>query len=223
MEASLAEIEGEGPTKERKQCTYMEWHTDGLFVRSPPTYNALYCKLPGGSATGFADTSLGLKKLSPELRAIAEKALCHYKPAAASADPSRQVQLALMSKQGQARMLDDSAVFTRAMVQTHPHTGEKVFRIHMRTLHTVDGLPPKEGKRLAWKALREVLSGGNAYLHYWKPGDLIVWDQRKMVHARVPYDTEKDTRLMWRMEFRRDPMDKKYMNPDVPGEQKAKL
>ena len=29
-----------------------------------------------------------------------------------------------------------------------------------------------------------------------------------MLHARVPYDTESARRLMWRMEFERDPADK---------------
>merc|ERR1719456_993153 len=128
IEASLCEIEGEGPTKERKQCTYMEWHTDGVFMKSPPTYNALFCRKPGGSATGFADASLGLKRLSPEMRAIAERAVCHYKP-------GRPLQKLPLQK-GAVPLEDESAVFSRGMVQLHPRTGEKVFRIHMRTLHT---------------------------------------------------------------------------------------
>lgn len=28
-----------------------------------------------------------------------------------------------------------------------------------------------------------------------------------MMHARVPYDTASGTRLMWRLDFQRDPLD----------------
>lgn len=193
----------------------MEWHTDGLFLANPPTYNVLFCKQPGGSATAFADASLGLKMLPADLRARAETAFCHYNVTGPSKQASRQVQLSMMSPEARKKWEEGSPTYTRGMVQVHPHTGEKVLRLHLRTLHTVDDLPPKEGKHLAWKALKAATANGNAYLHYWQPGDLIVWDQRKMFHARVPYDTENETRLMWRMEFKRDPMDKKYMNPTL--------
>ena len=38
-----------------------------------------------------------------------------------------------------------------------------------------------------------------------------------MLHARVPYDTESARRLMWRMEFERDPADKTAVRLSLGG------
>ena len=41
-----------------------------------------------------------------------------------------------------------------------------------------------------------------------------------MLHARVPYDTESARRLMWRMEFERDPADKTAVRLSLQRPQK---
>ena len=38
---------------------------------------------------------------------------------------------------------------------------------------------------------------GESYLHKWRAGDTVVWDQRRMLHARVPYDGAREDRLVW--------------------------
>ena len=58
---------------------------------------------------------------------------------------------------------------------------------------------------MLWQVLRRVTQSDNAYQHPWAPGDLIIWDQRRTLHCRVPYDAEQNDRLMYRMDFERDP------------------
>ena len=58
---------------------------------------------------------------------------------------------------------------------------------------------------MIWQVLRRVTQSDNAYQHPWAPGDLIIWDQRRTLHCRVPYDAENNDRLMYRMDFERDP------------------
>jgi taurine dioxygenase len=36
------------------------------------------------------------------------------------------------------------------------------------------------------------------YMHEWTPGDLIVWDNRCLIHAATWFDAETVERLMWR-------------------------
>ena len=56
-----------------------------------------------------------------------------------------------------------------------------------------------EGRRLiaglaAWATQREF-----GYAHRWAPGDLIVWDNRRMMHAATELpDAAASSRLMWR-------------------------
>lgn len=36
------------------------------------------------------------------------------------------------------------------------------------------------------------------YVHEWSMGDLIVWDNRRLVHAGTWFDTATQSRVMWR-------------------------
>ena len=71
-------------------------------------------------------------------------------------------------------------------------------------LETVGDLAPKDGVRKAWQIMRAATAGGNSYMHKWQAGDTMVWDQRRMFHARVPYDGANEDRLMWRVGWGKD-------------------
>ena len=71
-------------------------------------------------------------------------------------------------------------------------------------------MPPTEGKRTAWQIMRLATAGAQAYLHQWREGDFIIWDERNSMHARVPYDAATESREMWRMVFEIDPADYKF-------------
>jgi alpha-ketoglutarate-dependent taurine dioxygenase len=64
---------------------------------------------------------------------------------------------------------------------------------------TVDARAPPDGLRFAWSVMRAATAGDNCYMHQWRAGDTICWDQRRMLHARVAYDGDREERLMWRV------------------------
>jgi taurine dioxygenase len=45
------------------------------------------------------------------------------------------------------------------------------------------------------------------YVHEWEPGDLVIYDNRTMVHAATWFDADKHQRLMWRTTVRGNPGD----------------
>ena len=101
----------------------------------------------------------------------------------------------------------DKTVFHK-LVQPHPHTGILALRLEPRTTETVDDLSLQESQAFIWKILRHAAQPSNAFLHLWEAGDLLIWDQRRVFHGRVPYPIDdKDPRLMWRFDFERDPAD----------------
>ena len=66
-----------------------------------------------------------------------------------------------------------------------------------RTMETIDDLPIEEGQALVWDLLRHAVQPSNAFLRPWERGDLLVWDQRRVFHGRVPYELrDDDPRLM---------------------------
>lgn len=219
---------------DKRECAFMEWHTDATFRAWPTTYAALYCKQPGNSATGFASAVSGLEQLPPDLRGMAERAVCTYRPSiiygnvalGIPAIASRAVQLSAMQTGPHSQAPEengslndiphpDDPVVRHALVHTHPHTGARSLRFSLKSLETLipdwdsphDAMPPTEGKRSAWQIMRHATAGPQAYLHRWRAGDLIIWDERLSMHCRVPYDAENDVREMWRMVFSIDVAD----------------
>lgn len=229
LESSLGEW-----VQQKRECTFMEWHTDATFIAWPTSYAALYCRQPGNSHTGFCDATIGLSQLPPDLKDLAEKAICVYRPSiiygnarlGIPAIGSRSVQLSVMNSDFtteqdgtlEAEPHPDDPVVYHRLVQAHPHTGEPSLRFSLKSLETLipepeapeHRLPRTEGKRLAWQIMRHATAGNRAYLHPWQQGDLIVWDERLTMHCRVPYDAEHQVREMWRMVFARDPADQSF-------------
>jgi taurine dioxygenase len=52
----------------------------------------------------------------------------------------------------------------------------------------VVGLPPEEGSALMREARSYLYDEAIIYTHHWLPGDLIIWDNRRLQHARTPFD-----------------------------------
>lgn len=52
----------------------------------------------------------------------------------------------------------------------------------------VVGLPPEEGGALMQEARSYLYDDAIIYTHHWLPGDLVIWDNRRLQHARTPFD-----------------------------------
>lgn len=199
--------------EKNQACTFMEWHTDGMFVPVPPHYNALFCREPGTSETAFSNSVRGYEQLPEDLRKQAENAFCFYRPSIMyggklKAHAVQQKAFGERNDRLNSTLTSEETEYRRPMVEAHPQTGEKAVRLQLKALHTVDSMEPEEGQMFAWQVMRAATANGNVYFHKWEEGDLILWDHRRMVHARVPYDAEKNQRLMLRFEF------EKFGGPD---------
>jgi alpha-ketoglutarate-dependent 2,4-dichlorophenoxyacetate dioxygenase len=60
------------------------------------------------------------------------------------------------------------------------------------------GMTVAEGRVLLMDLLEHATQRQFVYRHVWKPGDLVIWDNRATMHRGLPYD---DTR--YRRELRR--------------------
>ncbi|HEV7264643.1 MAG TPA: TauD/TfdA family dioxygenase [Falsiroseomonas sp.] len=52
----------------------------------------------------------------------------------------------------------------------------------------VVGLPIEEGRALMEEARSYLYDEEIVYTHHWLPGDLVIWDNRRLQHARSPFD-----------------------------------
>jgi alpha-ketoglutarate-dependent 2,4-dichlorophenoxyacetate dioxygenase len=83
----------------------------------------------------------------------------------------------------------------RPVVHVHAPTGRKSLCLasHMADL---TGFTEKEGNELIDELITRATQDHQVYSHHWEVNDLVVWDNRCMIHRARPYDDLKHTRDM---------------------------
>ena len=78
--------------------------------------------------------------------------------------------------------------YLRPLVKVHPQTGDKKLFIG-RHAFGIPGLS-REESRVLLKSLLDFVVADEArvYEHNYRPGDLLVWDNRALLHRALPYD-----------------------------------
>ena len=67
------------------------------------------------------------------------------------------------------------------IVRTHPETNRKSLYLGMHTSH-IEGIAEAKGKRMLDELLDAATVTKNIYRHSWKSGDLVIWDNRCLLH-----------------------------------------
>lgn len=90
--------------------------------------------------------------------------------------------------------------FPHPAVRTHPVTGRKALYISFLSLGFT-GLPdPAQERPLLERLQRHVNQGHLYYTHQWRPGDVVVWDNRCTNHKRSDFDPA-ERRVMYRTQM----------------------
>ena len=86
---------------------------------------------------------------------------------------------------------------THPVFRTHEETGRKAIYVNRLMTERVEGLPPEESERLLAQVYDHAEKRDWLYEHVWRPGDLLVWDNRCSMHARTDFPAG-ERRLMLR-------------------------
>jgi len=154
------------------------FHSDLAFTPTPLTAISLYAlELPaGGTATHFADGARAARRLTPELRAAAAgRTAIHVYPLTDAHGDERY------------RVANLDAGAPRAehpVLWDHPRTGEPVLYVNAMQTDSIDGLTEPESEALLAHLWDYLYERGNVYTHRWRVGDLVVWDNVAVQHAR---------------------------------------
>ena len=75
------------------------------------------------------------------------------------------------------------------IVRTHPESGRKAIYINPIRTEGVVGMPEAEALALLADLLEHATQPKYQYRHQWRPGDLVMWDNRSLLHkANGDYD-----------------------------------
>jgi len=180
------------------------WHTDQSYRRPPPDISLFLAVHPtprGQGQTLFADGTAAYGALSAALKARVENleglhALGQYGRTRAAVLAGEKPRTLLPHEQSQRQ----------PVVRTHPITGRRaLYLCEYGQMDWLDGPfvgmqpgPHGDGAELLAELMSHITRPEFVYVHEWTRGDLIVWDNRCLMHAGTWYDSEREKRVMWR-------------------------
>lgn len=174
------------------------WHTDMSYVDEPPMASALYSleAPPSGGDTGFCNMYLALETLPVALRRAIEGRTCIH-------DASRNAAGEL--RRGFVDAADASRTVGAAhpIVRTHPITGRQALFLGRRRNAYIRGLPLADSEALLDALWEHVTRREFAWYQQWRAGDLILWDNRCVMHRRDAFDPAT-RRVMHRTQIKGD-------------------
>lgn len=156
-----------------------DWHTDHTNHPRPPKMTVLYAvKLPAqGGDTGFANMQAAYAALD------------------AAAQAELDALKTVNSIEQDVGYVDDKArqefgaPQVHPFIRTHPETGRKAIYVHPGKLARFEGWDPEASRTFVNDLLVRVLTPEVTYRHKWRPGDLVIWDNRALLHvAHTDYD-----------------------------------
>jgi taurine dioxygenase len=180
------------------------WHTDQSYRRPPPDISLFYAMTPVDPARGqtiFASGTLAYEELPADLkRKVDTLEGLHARPFA-----GRTREKALKGETPPPSASNDRSQ-RQPVVRTHPVTGKRaLYLCEDGQMDWFDGPfmgmekgPHGEGARLLDVLMAHYTRPEFIYVHEWTQGDVIVWDNRCLVHAATWYDAEREQRMMWR-------------------------
>lgn len=81
----------------------------------------------------------------------------------------------------------DKGAPLRPLVKVHPVTGRKALCVG-RHIYRIPGMEDDETQALLDELIEFACQAPRVYTHHWQPGDLVIWDNRCVVHRARPYD-----------------------------------
>lgn len=160
------------------------WHSDMSSFEAPPDQTILHAlEVPAtGGDTGFNNMYLAWETLSPELRArVSGLQLKHD----ATIDAAGYVRPHFA---GVADDLRTSPGAVHPLVRTHPETGRHCLYLGRRAKAYLMGLEVAESEALLDALWAHATQPALQWFHRWRPGDLLMWDNRCVMHRREPFD-----------------------------------
>ncbi|CAN5741087.1 TauD/TfdA family dioxygenase [soil metagenome] len=185
-------------TNEKKDGKYvgalpdgeMYFHSDMCYVERPSMATMLYAmSIPGsGGNTLFANMYKAYDALPDATRRLIEnlRAVNSYEPGTSAP---------MVQTRSQSTASDHVRSFAQPMVCTHPVTGKKALYVNRLMTEYVVGVPRDESDALLASLFELQEQPQFVYEHRWTPGDLLIWDNRCMLHARADFDANELRKL----------------------------
>ena len=165
------------------------WHSDASF-KPVPAFLSIMCayETPAeGGATMFVSLRAAYDRLSPGRKA--------------EVDPLIAIHDYVYSRSKVApdavspEIANSLPPVRQRLVRTNPATGARNLFLgsHVRE---IEGMSPAAGRALIDELTEASIQPEHVYTHAWQPGEVVLWDNRCLLHAGAGYDADRYRRYM---------------------------
>ena len=157
----------------------MHFHSDGAHRETPYRATTLFAiKVPSrGGNTLFASLAAAFEALAPEMQqrlsGLEARHVFNY------------------NKTTREEMRDDAPAVVHPLVRVHPDTGRRSLYLSRLMTRDIVGMDRAESDDLLAFLFDHCEAPEFVYAHHWTPGDLVIWDNRCLNHARTDFPAEE--------------------------------
>ncbi len=147
----------------------LTFHSDLSYLPRPGSLSIVYAvevPLDGGD-TQWANAYAAYDALPPDLR-------------------ERALELKAVHRHGEDAQNPDVPA-SHPIVRTHPETKRRATYVSPQFTRHIEGLPREESDAVLESLLRHVTRPEFVWTHKWRPGDVVIWDNRCTMHRREPF------------------------------------
>ena len=162
----------------------MLWHTDSTFLPVPALANIITAKIipSSGGETELASTRVALKKLPKDLyHYIKDKKIWH--------------NLSHSRKQINEQLVEETYISRWPSqkwdaILKNPETGEKSIYIASHS-YQIEGMSELNSQKIITEVINFCTQNEFVYTHSWSLGDVLIWDERSILHRGRPWPYEE--------------------------------
>lgn len=189
----LSNLDAEGkPNGQHPDKGTLAWHTDGSWQRITGQATIIYGEIVAahGGETHFCDMYAAYERLDEAWkRRIAPLRAVHNLDFSRTRRHGRDL---MSEEQKRAAPPVDHPV-----VRVHPETGRSCLYLGDHA-ESIVGMDYDEGRALIEQLNAMAIDPAHSYEHHWVPHELIVWDNRCLLHRATEYDPSTDRRVVRR-------------------------
>ncbi len=164
------------------------WHADSTFMPTPALANILVGRVvtTTGGATELASTRAAWAEMPVELKdRLRGKRLGHRYAHSRARISAELAQLPMFNKWPDQ---------TWPAIWTNPVNGREAVYIASHAF-AVEGLEPEDGAALIDEVIAFCTQPRFVYSHQWEVGDVLLWDQRAVLHRGTPWPADQPRTL----------------------------
>ena len=166
------------------------WHTDSTFKRAPALASVLSARIipARGGETEYVSTRLAFERLDPALRDRLENSFAWHD----YAHSRGKIAPDLASVEERAALPPQCW----RMVWRNPLNSRGALYLASHA-YAIEGVEPTAAQKLLAELMDAATAPGLSYVHSWREGDVVMWDNRATMHRGRPWPAH-EARLMVR-------------------------